>query len=323
MKLVSDIDNIYGVRLPLSVMFESSTIEAISSIIEKEKLLNWKSLVPIKKSGSKQPLYIIHGAGLNLLLFNTLKSLMDKEQPIYGLQASGLDGKTEPLKTVEEMASHYITEIIEFDNSGVYSLAGVSFGGIIAYEIAKQLTESGYKVNFIGLFDAVAYSSNRNFSKPKRLFKTVTLISRQVIFAIINFFEIPGEKKKEFISKKLKGIARRFGHKQYYEFEKRVDIGLNKNEINEIPAYMKKLMETNYKALDNYIIKPAAVKVTLFKAKLRTFYIEDFKYYGWKEYALNGVDVIEVPGDHNTTFAPPNDKLFADILQKKLDSRGK
>lgn len=322
-KLVSDIENIYRVRLPLSVMFESSTIEAISSIIEKEKSLNWKSLVPIKKSGSKQPLYIIHGAGLNLLLFNTLKSLMDKEQPIYGLQASGLDGKTEPLKTVEEMASHYISEIIEFDKSGVYSLAGVSFGGIIAYEIAKQLTESGYKVNFTGLFDAVAYSSNRNFSKPKRLLKTVTLISKQVFFAIINFFEIPGEKKKEFILIKLKGIARRFGHKQYYEFEKRVDIGLNKKELNEIPAYMKKLMETNYKALDNYIIKPAAVKVTLFKAKLRTFYIEDFKYYGWKKYAINGIDVIEVPGDHNTTFAPPNDKLFANILQKKLDSREK
>lgn len=321
MKMISEIETHTGVRLPLSIMFENATIEKISEIVEKEKSLSWKSLVAIKKTGNKQPLYIIHGAGLNLLLFNTLKELMDEDQPIFGLQASGLDGKTEPLKTVEEMASHYISEILEFDKSGVYSVAGVSFGGIIAYEMAKQFTEMGYKVNFVGLFDAVAYSSNKNLPKFKRFLKTGILVIKQSLFAIVNFFEIPVEKKKEFISKKLKGIARRFGHKQYYEFEKRVDIGLNKKEINEIPAYMKKLMETNYKALDNYIISPADVQVTLFKAKLRTFYIKDFKFYGWKKFALKGIDVIEVPGDHNTTFAPPNDRLFAEILQKKLDSR--
>lgn len=320
-KLISDLENYFDVRLPLSVMFENSTIETISSIIQEEKSLNWKSLVPIKKDGTKQPIYIIHGAGLNLLLFNTLKSLMDKEQPIYGLQASGLDGKTEPLKTVEDMASHYISEIVEFDKSGVYSVAGVSFGGIIAYEMAKQLVEKGYKVNFVGLFDAVAYSSNRNLSGYKRFLKTVILVLKQLVFAIVNFFEIPNKMKKQFILKKIKGIARRFGHKQYYEFERRVDIGLGKKEIREIPDYMKKLMETNYKALDNYIIRPADLKVTLFKAKLRTFYIDDFKCYGWKKYALKGMEVTEVPGEHNTTFAPPNDKMFADILQKKLDSR--
>lgn len=321
MKLISEIETHTGVRLPLSIMFENTTIEKISGIVEKEKSLSWKSLVAIKKTGNKQPLYIIHGAGLNLLLFNTLKELMDVDQPIYGLQASGLDGKTEPLKTVEDMASHYISEITEFDKSGVYSVAGVSFGGIIAYEMAKQFTEKGLKVNFVGLFDAVAYSSNKELPGFKRLLKTGILVIKQSLFAIVNFFEIPFKKKKEFIVKKFKGIARRFGHKQYYEFERRVDVGLGKEEIREIPDYMKKLMETNYKALDNYIISPADVQVTLFKAKLRTFYIEDFKFYGWKKFALKGIDVIEVPGDHNTTFAPPNDKLFAGILQKKLDSR--
>ena len=61
------------------------------------------------------------------------------------------------------------------------------------------------------------------------------------------------------------------------------------------------------------------IVVDLFRAKKRTFYMDDYKYMGWREFALKGVNVHDIPGEHNTIFAPPNDKEFAVVLQQCLD----
>ena len=100
---------------------------------------------------------------------------MDENQPVYGLQAKGLNGVDEPLKTVQEMASHYISEIEESDNSGEYSIAGYSLGGVLAFEMAKQWIKAGKKISFLGMFDAVAYYSNVCLTKYKRFLKSTNL----------------------------------------------------------------------------------------------------------------------------------------------------
>ncbi len=85
-------------RLPLATLFENSTIEGLAKmIVANEEEISWDSLVPIKKTGNKIPIYLIHGGGLNVLVFNPLGKYMDKEQPVYGMQALGLNGKTKLL----------------------------------------------------------------------------------------------------------------------------------------------------------------------------------------------------------------------------------
>ena len=88
------------------------------------------------------PLYIVHGAGLNVLLFNALAMNMDDEQPVYGLQARGLNGIDEPLDVMEDIAANYISEIIAQNPTGPYALAGYSLGGTIAYEMARQWVDA-------------------------------------------------------------------------------------------------------------------------------------------------------------------------------------
>jgi hypothetical protein len=75
----------------------------------------------------------------------------------------------------------------------------------------------------------------------------------------------------------------------------------------------------NNRAGDNYVLKPSQLRVDLFRAMHQTFYIEDKQYYGWSKYALKGVKVHHVPGEHSTIFWPPFDVGFARILQKRLD----
>src|SRR5690606_25159051 len=117
----------------------------------------WNSLVPIKPEGKKHPLYIIHGAGSNILSFYDIAKHTDPEQPVYGLQPKGLDGKEKPLTSVEAIAAHFINEIIAHIHNGPYRLAGYSFGGIIAYEMAQQLRALGKEVKHLIMFDTIVY----------------------------------------------------------------------------------------------------------------------------------------------------------------------
>ena len=81
---------------------------------------------------ARAPLYIVHGSGLTVLLFHSLVINMTPEQPVFGLQARGLNGVDEPFDNMEDIASYYISEILEQNPLGPYNLAGYSFGGIVA-----------------------------------------------------------------------------------------------------------------------------------------------------------------------------------------------
>ena len=78
----------------------------------------------------------------------------------------------------------------------------------------------------------------------------------------------------------------------------------------------------NY-AEKRYQLKPYNITVEVFRAENRTFYMDDFEFLGWQTYALNGVNVHRIPGEHNTIFKAPNDKIFARVLQKCLDDAAK
>ena len=131
-------------RLPITALFEAPTIEQLSGLLDQdEKKDSWKSLVQIKPGGNKPPLYIVHGSGLTVLIFHALAMGLDADQPVYGLQARGLNGLDEPFNSMEEIAAYYVGEIMEQNPQGPYNLAGYSFGGIVAFEMAKQLKAAG------------------------------------------------------------------------------------------------------------------------------------------------------------------------------------
>jgi len=318
-ELMIEIEKQTKERLPLATLFQNSTIKSLASLLKNDKSANWKSLVPIKPEGSKKALYIVHGAGLNVLLFNTLVKQLDKEQPVYGLQAKGLDGKEKPLESIEEIAAHYLSEIFENDPDGPYYLGGFSLGGIIAFEMSKQLIEMGKDVKMLAMFDTVAYSSLREFNKATQLWKTFSFGCNQIIFNSTKIFKQSFSENINFIKYKSRSIKRRIDSLIYKQKVKKVKRDISKGEKSELPQYMYNVYEANNQAGDKYVIKACPVKVSLFRAKNQIFYIEDSKHYGWNKHAKKGVDVFEIPGNHNSIFAPPNDGLFAAILQKVID----
>ena len=151
-RLFAQIHNRFGKNLPLSTLFASPTIEQLAKTLRAEGGVTWSSLVPIQPLGSKPPLFCIHAAGANVLIYRPLSRHLGEDQPVYALQAQGLDGR-EPYRRVEDMAAHYIREIRAFQSSGPYYLLGASFGGLVVYEMAHQLLAQGEQVAFLGLLN--------------------------------------------------------------------------------------------------------------------------------------------------------------------------
>ncbi|UOE52123.1 amino acid adenylation domain-containing protein [Mucilaginibacter sp. SMC90] len=311
-KIMAAIEQETGRRLPLATLFEHATIEKLAARLEGDEVISWESLVPIKPDGSKMPLYIVHGAGLNVLLFNALAMNMDAEQPVYGLQARGLNGIDEPLDVMEEIAANYIAEIVAKNPEGPYALAGYSLGGIIAYEMANQLIAAGKEVKMVAMFDTYAERSNVNDSKARKIVDKTALRAKQFAHSFVLLAEDP-KRTIEYKGLMLKRQMIKLYWKVFKPNQKREGFFAYDNEIDE----------ASEKALRNYILKPLNITLDLFRAKKRTFYMEDFEFLGWKPFAQKGVNVHEIPGEHNTIFAPPNDKEFAEVLQKCLDRAAK
>ncbi|WP_439415462.1 amino acid adenylation domain-containing protein [Larkinella sp. GY13] len=298
-----------GKNLPLATLFEYSTIEKLASILHMNgRSVTWDSLVPIKPHGTKIPLYIVHGAGLHVLLFNTLALSMDPDQPVYGLQAKGINSEDKPLESIEEIAAYYIDAIRAQNPEGPYALAGYSFGGIIAYEMSKQLRKMGKEVKMLAMFDTYAYQSNFFDPWPARAWQNTLTAIKERLYVLTLLKENPRETVVN-VTKSVQKKANRFYRKIRY----------NEDHLKVFHGNYYKVNEANEIASRKYRLEPQEITVTLFRAKKHSYYVDDFEYLGWKPFALNGITIHEVPGDHFNLFTSPNDKEFARILQEVLD----
>ena len=318
--LMVKIEKVMGVRLPLAVLFDHSTIQDMALLLEKtDDAVSWGSLVPIRSKGSKKPLYLVHGAGLNLLLYTTIVAHLDPDQPVFGLQAKGLDGVDEPLYTIGEIAAYYIEEILKVDKSGSYALAGFSMGGQIAYEMARQLVEAGKKVSLLGVFDTVSENaSDMHVPIIKRYFLRANRLFHQIFWITGTFLKMPGKKKFEFAAAKWRSLKQKITKDDYKIKPEGVSVG----KQSELPKYLHKVHRANWIAMEKYILPPYPGRLHLFRAMDQKFYIKEPVCYGWDDF-VDEVVILHIPGEHSTIFAPPNDKLFAEALQKCLDEREK
>ncbi|TKB99644.1 non-ribosomal peptide synthetase [Pedobacter cryotolerans] len=295
-------------KLPLATLFENSTIRSLAKmLIVDEKEIKWNSLVPIKKTGNKIPIYLIHGAGLNVLIFNLLSKYVDKEQPVYGMQAIGLDEDREFGYTMEELADIYLAEILAHNPTGPYALAGYSFGGLLAYEMAGKLMQMGKEIKMLGLLDTNATGKELYKSKADELMKKFTRQIHKPLFFSKSFIEYP----LETISYQFNGISTRFN--KFFN--------INNKTPDDVLSNKEKLSKSYDIAYNNYKLKPLPIHVDLFRVKKRLYFLDDLKYLGWNSYAKKGVSVHEVPGDHKTFLFEPNVKMFAEILQRTLNQK--
>ncbi|MCS4436070.1 non-ribosomal peptide synthetase [Aquiflexum gelatinilyticum] len=309
-KVMTALEIELGSKIAINQLFKHPNIKELAKAIENfgQNQSGWNSLVPIKPSGKKPPLYIVHGVGSTVSIYYSLAKYIEDDQPIYGFQPKGLDGIAVPNQSLKEMASYYISLMIDQNPHGPYNISGYSFGGYVAYEMAKQLRSMGKQVGKLILFDTSAYESDEKLST----FDKIKLRSK-IILNEINFVL---NEPQGYFEKKLRS------------FQRKRDKLLVKMKLKPDPKFLvdstsvlKRVAKNNADILNKYKIGPYNGPLHLFRAKTQGFYVKEPRYYGWVPF-VEKVNVVNVSGHHDNIFHKPAIlKEMAEKIQKVLDEK--
>jgi len=306
-RLFSKIEKTFGVSLPLATLFKASTPQLLASVIDKSesKSADWELIVPIRSTGKKKPLFLIHGGGGNVLLYRELANHLPGDQPVYGIQAQGLDGKNNVLTSIEDMAAKYAKEIIAIDPEGPYYLGGYCMGGTIAYEMACQMRRLNKTVALVALLD-----TNREWVMFTRKQKFSYLMAN-IAFHWKNICQASMNGKYLFLKERSSEALRRF-HRKYQVTISQILFKLNLKSERPL-IIMEKI---NDAAAMNYRVKPYDGRITLFTSKALSDKFDP--YLGWKKAETGGVDLVQLSAYRNGILISPFVKELADQLSKKL-----
>ncbi|MBV9689955.1 MAG: amino acid adenylation domain-containing protein [Ktedonobacteraceae bacterium] len=157
MRLIGRLQKQFGQDIPLSTFFGGPTVEKLAHFLyQKSERLPATSLVGIQPTGTKPPLILVHPASGNVFPYVTLGSYMKSDQPVYAFEESCLSSQWKPCARVEEIAARYLDMMRTFQPQGPYYLGGWSFGGLIAFEMARRLRQKGQKVALLAMIDTYA-----------------------------------------------------------------------------------------------------------------------------------------------------------------------
>jgi pimeloyl-ACP methyl ester carboxylesterase len=156
-RLVHRIEQEFHRSFPLATLFTAKTVAQLCDVVAaSQRDITYSPLVQIRAGSAGAPLFILPGAGGHAMAFSALAGRLDLDAPVYGLELQGLDGRIQPHETIEEMASYFIDLVQGVQGQGPYYLAGYSFGGRVAFEMALQLAQQGQSVGMLAMIAATA-----------------------------------------------------------------------------------------------------------------------------------------------------------------------
>jgi acyl-coenzyme A synthetase/AMP-(fatty) acid ligase/thioesterase domain-containing protein/acyl carrier protein len=150
---VMELELALDLELSLTIVTEAPKFGRLCDALREHRAAGYMPLVPLKAGGGLPPLYFIHDVGGSVAGLFPMARRMTYSGAVIGIQARGLAGPEPPHTSVEAMATEYLREIKTWQPEGPYHLCGYSFGGLVAFEMARQLAQSGDQVGLVGLFD--------------------------------------------------------------------------------------------------------------------------------------------------------------------------
>ncbi|TSC26813.1 amino acid adenylation domain-containing protein, partial [Corallococcus sp. Z5C101001] len=308
-QLMGRIQQLTGRDLPLASLFQASTVEQLSALLEQEAKA-WSPLVALKPEGTKPPLFCIHPAGGGVLCYVDLARELDADQPCYGLQARGTEGE-EPLGTVAEMAALYLDSVREVQPHGPYHLAGWSLGGIIAFEMARQLRARGEEVALLASIDAYTVQHMVPDKTPEQVLEDM-LTSELTMMLAATTGRDPTE-LRERISRMTQ--PERVAY--FYEVGSQEDTQIADVGVDRV-RNLYRVFESTSRAFTQYDAKPHDGTLVLLRASQRP---DTREHHGWEALVTSGVEVVEMPGSHMTMMRKPLITNVAKELQARIGSQ--
>lgn len=306
--------------LPVTSVFANPTIRTLTTYLKTTQAdVRWQSLVPVnplKQQGDRRAIYLVHPLSGDVSYVYQLAPYLGDKQPVYGLRAVGLDGNTAPLTTLEEIAAYYVQLITAHQPDGPLSLGGYSLGGVIAFEMARQLTHIGREVDVVMLIDAYPMNPNANNHTQfpihqllRHYYSYWRSLPKQpsILWPVL-------QQKIPWVSWYLFGrFVQALTKKDSSAAGLPTQTGIAEPESQLTKSFRQAYSQYTFKPYDGKVVFLRIAKDDPFATRLNKV---DF---GWKRYARQGVEVHHLIGHHQTIFSQSTlVKQIASILQMYL-----
>ncbi len=314
-RVVTEVEKLCHIRLPLSTLFEAPTISNLANVIRKHSWSpSWSSLVPIRSNGSRPPLFLMHSHGGNTLEYHLLANLLEPDQPVYTLQARGLDGHIVINSTIEEMAAAYVEELRTVQPEGPYFVGGYCLGGLLALEAAQQLTAAGEKVGLVILIQSMHPQSG--YFKP-----TATLLHRwwyRITMRLSLELEYLSYRGPSYFIERIRFDWNR-AHAKAAIHLGRVKTDGN-SDLSHLPMhFILEMVENEHvKALAKYEPRTYGGDVVLFRAGKQLRGLIASERLGWDSVLCGNMELCEIPGHRQNMLHRPNVLRLARELSNRL-----
>jgi acyl transferase domain-containing protein/thioesterase domain-containing protein/acyl carrier protein len=314
-RLTAEVRKRFGVELGLSALFEAPTVERLAELLAQTrrvavaaaesgsavgaKLREFTPVVPIKARGSQRPLFCVAGQGGNPMHLRTLAHYLGAERPFYGLQHRGLDGRSVPYASVEEMASDFVRNVEKID-PGPYLIAGYSGGGTAALEMARQLRAAGKGVDAVVLLDSFCpIQTELGF-----------------VWRLRAHLEGLQDEGVEYARRRVAVRLKRERQRLERRFLRRPNPVAQSRSQFETAA-------SNWQAIEGRY-RPQPFEGSAFLFRVASPDADDARYfeerYGrWNALFTHGVQSFAVPGSHVSMCEEPNVQVLAERLRDVLD----
>jgi amino acid adenylation domain-containing protein len=351
-RLIAGIEEAFGVRLPVSVIFTAPTIRQMTAAVRNRAGVHGPDiLITLNKGTDRPPLYCVHGVPGTLFEFSQFAQNAGNDQPVYGIQSPGLDGSEQPPERVEEMALRYIRILRKKQPRGPYYLLGYCAGGAIAYEMACRLEEAGERSGVLGIIDYPApkqdpgtlfWSFYRyawdNISgaslranefiraSPEKKVKSIRGLPR---FIIRKTRRLPIELVKWQTFPSSEPAMRDVAPEPADACTTAAGLGITHamagypEWIGSIPEPQRTIAMKNFDATDAYRPGKYQGKIILFISKETAKNCKrDGRFlqgYGWRKLTTGGVVIHLIEGDHMSILLEGSVEQIACIIRKEID----
>jgi amino acid adenylation domain-containing protein len=302
-RLVARMSRRLGRALPLLELFQNPTIESLARRLRTDSAEGTGSspIVALQATGRRRPFFCVHPGGGTVLTYVALSRHLGTDRPFYGLQAQELEEGTVPdSQTVETMAAGYVAAVREVQPAGPYLLGGWSLGGVVAYEMARQLREAGEEIELLALIDAHAPQPRKSLAEDGDI-PLLSTFARNLGLPVdqlpLTLEDVRGMSADQRMAL-LVAEGRRFHILP-------PDVGI------ERLSHLFRAFAAHVQAMERYRPGSFDGRLTLYRAAG-----EDGNgsgqgngngqdALGWSQLALRGVDIREIQGTHFTVMREP------------------
>jgi amino acid adenylation domain-containing protein len=303
LRVLARVRDALRIDLPVAALLQGPTVAEMARAAAERTSGVRPPVVVLQREGMAQPLFIVHAGGGHLMCYHQLAQRLAPDQPLYGLQARGLDDGLPPLQGVHAMAAYYLEGVRRAQPAGPYRLAGWSYGGMVAWEMARAIQAQGGEVELLAMIDTLRPEKRDTAG----LALDHASVLRRVLTDVFGWggtASVTVEALRPLEPEaQLQLAARRLGPRI-----------LPPERVPEIAALTRVRM-ANHNATVDYEVRPYAGRLTYFRSRGSAGLSsaeETVRYWGRM---AGSFGLHEVPGAHGTLLDRPHVDTLANVLR--------